>query len=189
MRWKNPVQLLHEPFVPPQDSQALGGIRALNGKLYTAPLSGVGLVEFDPVANTVSSSAFAATAAMGGFNGATLLPDGRIVMAPHSSSGVLIIDPKSNSLVQIPLPKEFDDFVGVAKFSSAVLVSNQRVLLAPFDAPYAMLVDTFRLVLTPLSLTGRGRLVGGADDQGRVFLVPVCAGGEQHVVVLTPQFH
>lgn len=100
-----------------------GGVLLLDGRVFCPPENSTGLI-YNPTSNTVSST----NATFPGYSrhvGATLLPDGTVLVVPQTfSETILIWDPISDSIV-------YSSPYTAGGHAGALLLPNGKVLLLP----------------------------------------------------------
>jgi hypothetical protein len=102
------------------------------------------------------------------FAGGVLLPDGRVLLVPYSSTTIGLYDPVNNTYTNGPVHGQ-----GSFAFWGGVLLSDGRVLLVPFISTVVGLYNPVTNTYTDGPVTGNNFFLGGVlMSDGRVLLVP-----------------
>ncbi len=184
---------------PGNRSTFAGGVRLLDGRVFTINLSANSARIYNPGPGTISGQAPdtvitpAGSYPEGFESGVVLLSDGRVLLTPRDSTFALIYDPTANTLTQTA-----SIFPGGSNFIGATRLSDGRVFLNPFNSTTARIYNpgpgtisgqAANTVITP---GGTFPAVAGAyststllsDGTGRVLCIPLT--GPATAVVFNP---
>lgn len=150
----------------------LQGLLLPDGRVYFVPLFGTAKI-YDPSSNTVTIPAgtFGSTGIQ--FAAGVLLFDGRVFLAPRSSTTAYLYDPLSNAVTAAS-----GTYPGSETHAGAVLMRDGRVFMAPFAGAFARIYDPSSDTMTVAASSfnfGANFSFWGAVlmFDGRVFICPL----------------
>jgi hypothetical protein len=120
-----------------------------------------------------------------GYNGCTLLTDGRVLLVPCSATSPMIYDPRADTLTLSAAVTPAELQTGM-DFAGGQLLPDGRVLLLPLQAARPLIYDPAADTLTAVEVDLGGATVAGAVllPDGRV-LLPL-GYGEGKTVIFDP---
>ncbi len=132
-----------------------------DGRVFFAP-AGLSLTAqayiYDPELDRLQP---AGEAVVSGYNGCTLLADGRVLLMPYSATAPLIYDPRADSMTvsAAAVPPELQQGMD---YVAGQLLPDGRVLLVPYLAPQPLLYDPAADSLAVVDVDLGGNNCGGA---------------------------
>ena len=150
----------------------IGGCLHPNGNIYLAPYNGTPIGIWNPVAGTYTTFSSTGISANGAtFNGAVVLPDGRVAFIPRGNNPATlgIYNPATNIWSTIVGPAGGNQY-----FVNGCLLPDGRVFCAPANATFGLIFNPVAGTYTTFSGLPGGNASNGAYviPDGRVVGIP-----------------
>ena len=173
------------PWEAGDGTDFMGGCLLLDGRIFFPP-SWASLTSqayiYDPELDRLAP---AGEAVVTGYNGCTLLPDGRVLLVPCSATSPLIYDPRADSMTVAAAVTPPELQTGL-DFAGAQLLPDGRVLLVPYAASKPLIYDVAADSLAVVDVDLGGGNCGGAVLLGDGRVLITLSSGSGMTVIFDP---